>query len=291
MTETFYQLHRTIELQDGRTLGFAQYGDPAGTPVFFFHGQPGNRLFHPDEDTTLQAGVRLIVSERPGYGLSDIQPGRTLLDWPDDVRQLAEKLGFAQFDVIGYSAGGPYALACAAKIPQMLNRVMLISSAAPLHERTTRQKMPGLLRFNYFMARHLPGLLRLIFRLYWRQAKNNPASFIEMAKKDAPPPDLKALENSELYQMMLTTWKENLRVDSRGYVDDACLIFDDWGFSLAEIEKQVLLYWGQKDQNTPHSNLSYLQNHLPNTRLISVPDAGHFGFLTHWADVLSTLAQ
>lgn len=289
MTETFYQLHQTIELDDGRTLGYAQYGDPSGRPVYFFHGQPGNRLFHPDEETTQQAKVNLIVPDRPGYGLSDYYPGRTLVDWADDVRQLAARLGHSQFDIIGYSAGGPYALACAAKIPENLGQVMLISSAAPVHERKVRKEMSQLVRFNYFMARWLPRLMQLIFRIYWRQAKSNPASFIEMAKKDAPVPDLEALNQQTLYQMMLACWKENLRVDCRGYVEDAKIIFKEWGFSLAEIEKKVLLYWGKEDQNTPPSCLAYLVSHLPYTQPTVVAGAGHFGFLTHWGEVLNLL--
>lgn len=289
MTETLYQLNQTIELDDGRTLGYAQYGDQSGSPVLFFHGQPGNRLFHPDNITTRLAGVNLIVPDRPGYGLSDYQPGRTLLDWTEDVRQLAGALGFAQFDVIGYSAGGPYALACAVKTPELVKKVMLIASAPPIHQAELRKQMPGLLRFNYFMAQHMPGLLRLIFRLYWRQVKGNPSGFIEMAKKGAPPPDLEALAQPGLYQMMLACWQENLRVDSLGYVQDAEIIFEDWGFDLAEVEKEVVLYWGSQDKNTPVESLHYLETHLPNSRTILAQNAGHFGFLVNWADVLNLL--
>ena len=72
----------TITLKDGRLLAYAEYGDPAGTPVFFFHGTPGSRLFRPSDSITLKLGVRLICTDRPGYGASTFQPGRRLLDWP-----------------------------------------------------------------------------------------------------------------------------------------------------------------------------------------------------------------
>jgi pimeloyl-ACP methyl ester carboxylesterase len=279
-------LHQTILLEDGRTLGFAQYGDPAGKAVFFFHGQPGNRLFHPNNTVTLEAGVNLIVPDRPGYGLSSYQPDRTLLDWPADLYQLTKALNVTMFDVIGYSAGGPYALACAASMPAILNQVLLISSAPPLTQRELRQKMPSLLRFNYFLTKFSPGLLQLIFKLYWQQAVRNPAAFIEMTKRNLPQLDLEAITQPDIAEMMLECWKENLRMDSRGYVQDAILVFSDWGFNLAEIEKEVILYWGEDDRNNPTTSLAYLQKNLPNTHTILVENAGHFNFLLNWGDVL-----
>ena len=73
-----------IRLHDGRLLGYAEYGDPTGKPVFLFQGTPSSRLLHPDKDLTRSLGARLIVMDRPGFGLSDFQPGRRLLDWPSD---------------------------------------------------------------------------------------------------------------------------------------------------------------------------------------------------------------
>jgi hypothetical protein len=63
-----------ITLSDGRTLGYAEYGNLFWCPLFFFHGQPGNRLFrHPDEELAASLGLHLITMGRPGYGLSDFQ--------------------------------------------------------------------------------------------------------------------------------------------------------------------------------------------------------------------------
>ena len=67
----------------------------------------------------------------PGHGLSDFQPNRTLLEWPEDVAALANHLGIETFAVSGWSAGGPYALVCAYRIPERVTAVELISSAGP----------------------------------------------------------------------------------------------------------------------------------------------------------------
>ena len=92
--------NQTLILRCGRRLGFAEYGDPAGKPVLYFHGTPSSRLLHPDEGITRSLGARLIILERPGFGLSDFQPGRELLDWPDDVVEAADQLDLDCFAVV-----------------------------------------------------------------------------------------------------------------------------------------------------------------------------------------------
>jgi len=74
-----------ITLKDGRKLAYAEYGEPAGKPVFFFHGTPGSHFFHPPDGITQKMGVRLITVDRPGYGLSTFLPKRRILDWPGDI--------------------------------------------------------------------------------------------------------------------------------------------------------------------------------------------------------------
>jgi pimeloyl-ACP methyl ester carboxylesterase len=105
-----------IQLPDGRLLGYAESGAPAGRAVLYFHGHPGARLeagFLADPAT--RANVRLIGVDRPGMGLSTYQPGRRLLDWPADIAALADALAIERFAVVGLSGGGPYALACATR--------------------------------------------------------------------------------------------------------------------------------------------------------------------------------
>src|SRR4051812_21982958 len=104
----------TLRLRDGRTLGYATYGDPAGRPILLMHGYPDSRLTrHPDDSLTASLGVRLIVPDRPGIGLSAFRPARSVLERVADIAALADGLSLERFAVLGWSAGGPYALACA----------------------------------------------------------------------------------------------------------------------------------------------------------------------------------
>ncbi|KAJ1547820.1 hypothetical protein HK096_010885, partial [Nowakowskiella sp. JEL0078] len=112
----------TITLADGRILGFCEYISPLDLPkkdklpvILFFPGIPGSRLFsHPEVTNPPYSGnigVRLFVLDRPGLGISSEKPGRTILDWADDVQEFVKALHIPRFSVLGYSAGGPYALA------------------------------------------------------------------------------------------------------------------------------------------------------------------------------------
>src|SRR5437016_721931 len=99
----------TIRLRDGRTLAYATAGDLSGAPVIAVHGTPGCRDPETWADGAGAAGARLILPDRPGYGLSDFHPDQRLLDWPRDVEELADALQLDRFAVVGVSGGGPYA--------------------------------------------------------------------------------------------------------------------------------------------------------------------------------------
>ena len=278
--------NQAITLQDGRTLGYAEYGDPEGRPVFLFHGQPGNRLFHPPEVITRSCNVRLIVPDRPGYGLSTFQPNRKIIDWVTDVQQLADDLQIVSFPVIGYSAGGPYALASAAFLPDQISSVVLISSAPPMVELELRRQMSGIVKANYFLFTRLPWLAYPYFRYYWKSSQRNPSSFLELAMKNSPPADQYVMEDPVTASMLLQTWKENLRIDPRGYVDDARLLVQDWGFELNSVRQHGHLVWGSEDGNSPPLISSYFENILPLSSIHLLSGEGHFGFLRHWDFIL-----
>ena len=125
---------RTVTLSDGRSLAYCEWGDLDGRPVVLVHGAPGSRLFCPDQSATDAAHVRLITIDRPGYGRSDPQPDRSLLDWVDNFAELARRLELPPSPMVGWSSGGPYALACAAVIPDRVPKVGAAASVGPWDE-------------------------------------------------------------------------------------------------------------------------------------------------------------
>src|SRR3954452_5939286 len=123
---------RFVTAPDGREVAFAVWGDPAGFPVLRMHGTPGCRLMRwPDEAVDGSLGVCFVTHDRAGYGRSSRLRGRRVVDDVDDVRLIADELGFEQFGVSGASGGGPHALACAARLPGRVIRASCVVGTAP----------------------------------------------------------------------------------------------------------------------------------------------------------------
>src|SRR5947209_12712624 len=138
-----------LTLADGRTLGYRDIGDPKAPAVIFNAGFMGCRL-------TGQAatGARVITADRPGIGLSTAKPDRSVLGWADDVKELADHLGLPTFAVLGHSAGGPYAAACAHRLGDRITALGLACSFAPWDR-------PGATEgINPRMAKAIPNLRR-----------------------------------------------------------------------------------------------------------------------------------
>ena len=121
--------------------------------MVLLHGWQGSRLFCPDDAATVDAGVRLITIDRPGFGRSDPRRDRSLLNWVDDYAELLRHLGIPRCPIVGWSGGGPYALACAFRMPEIVTRVGLAASDGPFLE------VPGALSELSQEARDLIQLL------------------------------------------------------------------------------------------------------------------------------------
>ena len=126
-------LDERIRLKDGRTLCYAEFGDPEGYPVIYFHGFPGSRLDPwPHHPIFSRQAIRIICPDRPGSGNSTPRPERQLIDYPPDILELANHLELGKFGLLGVSGGGPYAIVCAREIPpEKLGVVGLLAPATP----------------------------------------------------------------------------------------------------------------------------------------------------------------
>jgi pimeloyl-ACP methyl ester carboxylesterase len=123
---------RQLRLPDGRAFAYCIYGPEDGQPVVFFYGTPGTMFLAPDRLSPLdEAGIRLLVADRPGYGRSDRLPGRAVAQAADDLAVLLDALGWDQFAVWGASGGAPHALACAARLGGRVTRCASAVGLAP----------------------------------------------------------------------------------------------------------------------------------------------------------------
>lgn len=284
-------LAHTLRLPDGRQLGYAEYGDPAGRPVFFFHGLPGSRLTLCSADATAATlGLRMIAPERPGYGLSDFQPGRTLLDWPADVARLADALQIERFAVIGLSGGGPHALACAATLPERLTRCLLICSLGPLCSPELIGALPFSARLTYGMGRRVPfSLLQEVLRPVARRAAYSPEVLFPRMTCLLPRADRLALRDPVIVARMQESQAEAYRPGPAATAWETLLLLRPWGFDLASIRIPVHLWHGALDRTVPIVLARALERMLPDCTATYYPDEGHFLLYKHGAEILAAV--
>lgn len=280
----------TIELSNGRRLGYAEYGDPKGRPLVFCHGMPGSRLqgrcFDP---AAKDLGFRVIAPDRPGMGLSDLDPARKLTDWPDVVAELADQLGIERFAVVGASGGGPYALACGWKIPTRLNGVAIVSSIGPLDIPGAREGLSRPTAMVTSLTKWAPWTVRLGMALIGKAVSRSSDAPLRQLAKSSPPVDRALLAKPELRAMVTEDGAEAFRSGSRGPAHDIRLCAGDWGFPLSDIEINVDLWHGEEDSTVSMNTARWLAASIPRCRASFVPDAGHLWSLGHMDEVLRQL--
>jgi pimeloyl-ACP methyl ester carboxylesterase len=269
-----------ISLRDGRDLGFASFGDPDGVPCFGFHGIPGSRFegafFH---DAAYATGVRLIEVDRPGIGLSSPSADRSVASIAADVSELADVLGIERFAVFGWSGGGPYALACAALLPDRVLVTIVASTPAPPDDNSptwaqltgfrrhlwrlgTRRSWP-LVPAMWLVAKTLWLLRPVVRRAYQRQpvALRPPEATVEG---------------------MYEAWSQGARYVAR----DLHAVANDWGFQLAKIDGDVHLWHGLDDRAVPVGMGRSLAAQIKNAHPHFVP-GGHRVCVERAADVFA----
>ena len=277
---------KTIRLPDGRQLGYAEYGDPKGMPLLFFHGTPGSRLrlSHIDH-LARDLGVRVVAPERPGLGLSDFQPKRTLLDWVHDVEVLADRLWLERFATMGISSGGPYVAATAYKLPDRVTKAALISTGGPLTLPDATRGMRSTDRLFIRLARSGPWAVNLMMRNMAR-GTNKPERLRKQFMSRLSPVDAAALQRDEVWNRRLADLREAFRNGPSGASWDLVLSARPWGFQLEEIQVPTSLWHGELDTTIPVALARAMARAIPNCQATFVPGEGHLSlFLKHEEEI------
>jgi pimeloyl-ACP methyl ester carboxylesterase len=284
-----------IILKDGRTLGYAEYGVPNGKPVFYFHGIPSSRLdgwrLH---EPAKQTNAYIIAIDRPGIGLSDFKAGRRYLDWPDDVSELADNLRIDRFAVLGASAGGSYAMACASKIPQRLTAVALVSSPCPFNVPTVTKDLSRFQRLSVFVVRRALWFARVRMSMLARKVYRDPVGIIsrvngEIADIDKAVLDKSIINSPEGLNRAVATLQQAFHMGARGVTWEYSLLMNSWGFLPEDISIKIKLWHGEADKTVPVSMGRYLATTLPNCQANFLPGEGHYMVINHARDILSDL--
>jgi pimeloyl-ACP methyl ester carboxylesterase len=270
-----------LETSDGRTLAYEQQGDPGGVPVFALHGTPGSRLsgLHPDPEKVREAGLRLITYDRPGYGGSTRQHGRSVVDCVADIAAIADELGLDRFAVTGASGGGPHSLAAAARLPERVIRAECNVGLAP-YEAEGLDYFDGMDPENVKeVGWSLAGEETLVPELE-REAKkalerldDDPAAlFSDFHLSEA---DRAVLTLEVVKQRMQMSFREAMAQGIAGWVDDDLAFVRPWGFDLAEILVPIQVRYGAGDVLVPAAHGAWLGAHIPGAIVLVDEVSGH----------------
>jgi pimeloyl-ACP methyl ester carboxylesterase len=283
---------RVIPLPDGRLMGYAEYGDPRGLPLFGFHGTPGSRLmFRIADAPARELGLRIVAPERPGFGLSTYKGGRTLADHASDVTVLADQLGIERFAVAGVSGGAPYAVVCAALSPERVTALGLVSPVGPVNGHDGAPRIgPG----HHLMFRLSPRIPPLIwpFFAFGRAAfLHAPLGIYGFLMSRAAPSDWKILARSDVRRNLLQGVAEGLRPGIRGGLQEMKLFSRPWKIPFDAIRAPSILWQGTADRNVPARAAFHLGELIPGCEVHRLKGAGHYWIFNNVRLVLHRLAE
>jgi len=265
----------------GRRVTVASFGDPGGAPVVALHGTPGSRAFGAFLDAPArERGVRVLAADRPGVGGSERAPGRSVADAASLHAGVLDALDLSAAGVLGFSGGGPHALACPALVPERVTGTALLASPAPPSADVPRD---ATIRATHALARHTDLGLSLACRVqaavFGRQDGDALADLFtaepvayDVVVDDATVADVLAVERDLA-----------LERGHRALVDDYRALATDWGFDEYTVGPPVHVYHGTDDENVHPEAAAYYDRVLPDARVHREP-VDHLELVLEFAD-------
>lgn len=279
-----------IESPDGRTIEASTLGDPQGHTVFFHHGTPGSVLTVQSLAPLAEQGLFLVSASRPGYGQSSRRAGRSVADQVDDVRTVLDHLGCDTYASVGWSGGGPHALACAALDAPRCVAAWSLAGVVPMDvdfDWTQGMGPENIEEFTLGLEGG-PAYEEHVAAAGEAFAHATPENIIEIFGGLLSPVDRDALAGDEARSMLAAAERRAFVNGWRGFYDDDRAFFAPWGFDPTAIHAPVSLWFGDEDLMVPPSHGHWFAHHLPNAAVHHVPDDGHISIVSGHLDEISS---
>jgi pimeloyl-ACP methyl ester carboxylesterase len=267
-----------IALGDGRVLEAVSQGDPSGPLLVLHHGSPGAAVPFPTFDrAAAERAVHLVTYSRPGFGGSSRRQGRRVADCAPDVAAIADHLGADRFVTVGWSGGGPHALACAALLPDRVLAAATIAGVAP-YDAPDLEWTEGMGEDNQveypLAARDPDGLLRWISKQIEQMGSIRAEDILATLRSLISPVD-EAVLSGELGEVMSAGFRRAFANGPWGWFDDDLAFVAPWGFELSDVRVPVSIWQGRQDLMVPFAHGEWLAAHVPGARPRLRPDHGH----------------
>ncbi len=286
---------RTVRLPDGRQLEVLVDGPPAGRALVFHHGTPFAAVaFPPLFEAAARHGLRTVLYSRPGYATSTPRPSRSVADVAGDVGAILDSIGADDFLAIGWSGGGPHAIACAALLPDRCLAAATIAGVAP-YGVDGLDWLAGMGPENieeFGLAVRGQAALRP-----WLENGSKALASVTGADIAAAfgglisEVDRSAL-TGDFAEYMAAATRRSVSSGISGWLDDDLAFVRHWGFELSKIAVPIAIWQGEQDRMVPFSHGKWLAAHIPGAESRLFADQGHLSLAVSSLDrIIGDLVQ
>jgi pimeloyl-ACP methyl ester carboxylesterase len=276
-----------VGIGGGRELAYTEIGAPGGLDVLFFHGAPMSRLHLTYLDDTFTAErIRVVSPDRPSYGGSSPQPGRSMADWPSDVAALGDALGIDRFVVAGHSSGGPYAVACAALLPGRVSAGIVLGGV-------TDMGWPGASEGYVESERELMRLPEeaAVIASCERQYGRDGSGFADASNFEFAEADNVLFADERAGPALASAVAEAFRQGVAGYAQDVFVQGRPWPFDPARISVPFEIVHGELDLLMPLAHSRHTSELIRKAVLRVLPAHGHMTTVSELPGMASALVR
>ncbi len=271
-------------LPDGRRLGYARFGDPAGDPIFYFHGMPGARRQIPvgAPEAARALGLQIIGVERPGVGYSTNHHYGQVRDFVPDFVALLDHLGIDKFIVSGLSGGGPFVLAVSHDLPDRTVAGFVFGGVGPLAGADMSPGALSLARILSPIVSRVRAPLGAAASLAIKPLLPHGRTVLDLYARYLGGADRPAFNQPGMKTTFLNDLVGAGQARLHGIANDMVMFTREWGFRLADIEVPIKMWWGTADHIVPVAHATHQASNIPNSTLRLRKGEGHFsGFMVH----------
>ncbi len=278
----------SVYWENSSRVSYSRRGKPGGLPVLFLHGWFTSQHEQFASDSLLEEhGLDWFTLNRPGYGRSAWNSRDTFRDWAQRVDIWANALSLDQFHIMGFSGGGPYAMACAHFLPQRVVTLTLIGSLAPFHPGHCPQRAPWGLAGGWLL-RHSPSVGEWLFRALDPIRRWRPKDFEDWQTRAMHPADQAIWQVPGRLAMREAAHAEAFAQGARHIVSDLRLSALPWDFDARAIRCPTVIHVGAEDLQVPPQASRWLAAQIPGARLLEYPQQGHY---LHFANAREVLRE
>lgn len=282
---------RTLETTSGRAVSYYEYGDPSGAPVVALHGTPASGAgFVWGDEAARARGIRLLAPDRPGIGASTRTVLREVVDYVAEFRSTVDALGIEKFSLLGYSGGGPYALAVAHAMPDRVRAAAIIACAGQIGVWAKPGDFETTDRYMTRASLRAPLVARALLASSAWFARVLPPASVRFAAIELSRRDREVLKEFESASAALALFTRAVSNGARGVVDDYAALGRPWGFEVEDVRIPIACWHGTDDRIVPLRHTEALVERVRDAQLVTLPDEGHLAVIDHVAEILDWLS-